>query len=184
MFKELIGKFGIEENDIKPFLFFVAGVAITSVIFITAPFFSTVGPVILIVIFGIFFSILWFVAGYVVFRSLLAASVGLSLIIFIGQSYCALPAAKQVANSSLQALIGFGFIFVVAQFGRSLYRELFGDMYAKEKWKQKGIVGVFKEANQNKHSWFVLVTYGLLVSLFIWQIYSVINPIVGGLCVY
>jgi len=43
---------------------------------------------------------------------------------------------------------------------------------------------LFKEANSNKHSWFILLIYGLWVSLFVWQIYSVINPIIHGLCVY
>jgi hypothetical protein len=183
-FFKLLEKLGVERKDIKPFLFFAVGVAIVSAILINAPIFNTIGPVVLVIVFGIFFSILWFVAGYVVFRSLLAASVGLSLIIFIGQSYCALPVNEQVANTSLMTLIGFGFIYVVAQFGYSLFRELFGDKRAKEEWRQKGIIGVFKEINHNKHSWMVLVTYGLLVSLFVWQIYSVIKPIIDGLCVY
>lgn len=181
---KLLEKVGVEKKDIKPFLIFMAGVAVISTILITTPFFATIGPIALIIVFGIFFSVLWFVAGYVVFRSLLSASVGLSLIIFIGQSYCALPVNEQVANTSLMTLIGFGFIYVIAQFGYSLFRELFGDKRAKEEWRQKGMVGVFKEINQNKHSWLVLVTYAPLVSLFIWQIFSVVKPIIDGLCVY
>jgi len=183
-FYKLLDKLGVQKKDFKPFFVFVVGVAVLSTVLITTPFFATIGPVVLIIVFGIFFSVLWFVAGYVVFRSLLSASVGLSLIIFIGQSYCALPASEQVANTSLMTLIGFGFIYVIAQFGYSLFRELFGDKRAKEEWRQKGIVGVFKEINQNKHSWLVLVTYAPLVSLFIWQIFSVIKPIIDGLCIY
>jgi len=180
----LLEKFGIEKKNLKQFLIFVVGIFIALIILINTHFFSTIGPIILVVLFGIFFTFLWFVAGYAVFRSLLVASVGLSFIIFIGQSYCALPINDQVADSSLMTLIGFGFIYVITQFGRSLYKELFGDRQAKEEWRQKGIVKLFKEANHNKHSWFILLIYGLWISLFVWQIYSVINPVIHGLCVY
>lgn len=180
----LLEKLGIERKNLKQFSIFVVGVSIASAILVNTAFFASVGPTLLIIVFGAFFSLLWFVAGYAVFRSLLVASVGLSFIIFIGQSYCALPVSEQVANSSLMTLIGFGFIYVVAQFARSLYRELFGDKQAKEEWRQKGMINVFKEKNQNKHSWLILLVYGSLVSLFVWQIYSVIKPIIDGLCVY
>lgn len=175
---------GLERKNIKPFLIFLIGVVVVSIILITTPFFTTIGPVVLVVVFSVFLLILWAVAGYTVFRSLLATSVGLSLIIFIGQSYCALPVSEQVSNTSLMTLMGFGFIYVMAQFGRSLYKELFGDKEAREEWRKKGLIAIFKEINKNKHSWLILITYGLLVSLFVWQIYSVINPIIHGLCVY
>ena len=81
-------------------------------------------------------------------------------------------------------LVGFGFIYVVTQFIRSLFRELFGDKRIEDGWKRKGMIGIFKEINHGKHSWMVLVIYGLLVSLFVWQIYNVINPIIHNLCVY
>ncbi|HEU0080611.1 MAG TPA: hypothetical protein VFQ72_01110 [Candidatus Paceibacterota bacterium] len=177
-------KIGIERGNLKPFSLFVLGIILVTTAFTVTPFFATIGPAILIIVFGVFFSILWFVAGYAVFRSLLVASVGLSFIIFIGQSYCDLPIDERVADSALMTLIGFGFIYVTAQFGKSLYKELFGDKDAKEDWKQKGMIGVLKEINQNKHSWLALITYGLLISLFIWQVNSVIRPIINGLCVY
>lgn len=181
---KFLERVGVDRKNIRPFIIFVIGVTVVSVIFITTPLFATIGPTVLIIVLGIFVTTLWFVAGYTVFRSFLVAGVGLSLIIFIGQSYCALPISKQVANTSLMTLMGFGFIYVVAQFGRSLYRELFGDKQAREEWRKKGLVTVFKEINNNKHSWLILITYGLLVSLFVWQIYSVIYPIIHGLCVY
>ncbi len=183
-FHKLLDKLGVQRKDLKSFLIFLGGVSLTSWFLIHSSYFATVGPVVLIIVYGVFFSILWFVAGYVVFRSLLAASVGLSLIIFIGQAYCSLPKEHQTADASLMTLVGFGLIYVVSQFGYSLFRELFGDKRAKEEWRQKGMVGVFKEINGNKHSWLVIVTYGLLVSLFVWQIYAVIKPIIDGLCVY
>jgi hypothetical protein len=184
MLIKILEKVGVERKHIKPFLIFLAGITAASVFLIATPFFSTIGPVVLTVLFGFIFCLLWFVAGYVVFRSLLTASVGLSLIIFIGQSYCQLSLDKQVADDQLMTLIGFGFIYVIAQFGRSLFKEIFGDKQAKEEWRQKGMIAVFKEINQDKHSWLVLVIYGALVSLFVWQVFSVIDPIIHNLCVY
>jgi hypothetical protein len=170
---KLLEKIGVDKKDIKPFALFIAGVMVTLVVLVATPFFATIAPTLLIVAFGALFVVLWFMAGYAVFRSLLVASVGLSFIIFIGQSYCALPIDQHVANDSLSTLIGFGLIYVVAQLGRSLYRELFGDKEAKE-----GMVNLFKDANRNKHPWMILVIYGLLISLFLWQISRVIMPII------
>ena len=182
-FRQLLKNKGMTRVDAKKFLLLVLGVGIASVLLIKIPFFSTVAPIFIIAVFGLFLLILWGVAGFVVFRSLLVASVGLSLIIFIGQSYCA-PGVARVADDSLKILIGFGFIYTIAQFCRNLYRELFGDKKADEDWKRKGTIAVFKEMNEGKHSWLILVTYGLLVSMFVWQIYRVIVPIVDSLCVY
>lgn len=181
---EFFEKIGIEKKNQKTFLIFLVAVTLATFFLVNTQFLSAVTPVMFVVVFGIFFSILWFTAGYTIFRSLLVASVGLSFILFIGQSYCALPEIDRVANGSLMTLVGFGFIYVGVQFIRSLYKELFGDKQSKEEWRQKGMIPLFKEINNNKHSWVVLLTYGALVSLFIWQIYSVIKPIIDGLCVY
>jgi len=174
---------GVNNTDLKKFFGFIAGVVVFSVILIFTPFFSTIGPVVIMIIFGIFFIIMWFMAGFVVFRSLLVASVGLSLIIFIGQAYCA-PDVAHIANDSLKTLIGFGFIYVITQFFMNLYRELFGDKNSDSESKRKGTIIILKEINQGKHSWFILIIFILLISLFVWQIYRVITPIIQGLCIY
>ncbi len=180
----ILERLGVDRKHLKQYVVFLIVVSIVTFSLIYSGVFSTVGPIIFIVIFGIFFTILWFIAGYNVFRSLLVASIGLSFIIFIGQSYCSLPVVQRTANDSLMTLVGFGFIYVVAQFIWSLYKELFGDKHAREEWRQKGIVPLFKEINGGKHNWLVLVIYGGLVILFVWQVYNVINPIIRGLCVY
>ena len=180
---DLLKNKGVNKSDLRKFLLFIIGIIIVSSVLIFTPFFSKIGPIVFIISFSILFSVLWFVAGYAVFRSLLVASIGLSFIIFIGQSYCA-PNVAHVANDSLKTLIGFGIIYTCAQFCRNLYCELFGYKKSKEEWKQKGIIEIFKEANQGKHSWLILVIYIPLVSLFIWQIYRVIVPIINSLCVY
>lgn len=181
--KSFLEKMDIERKNLRTFLIFLLAVVIATFLLVSTQFLSAVTPILFVVVFGTLFSVLWFVAGYAVFRSLLVASVGLSFIIFIGQSYCA-PEVAKVANDSVMTLIGFGFLYVVTQFVRSLYKELFGDKQAKEEWRQKGMIPLFKEINGGKHSWLVLVTYGALVSLFVWQVYSVIKPIIDGLCVY
>jgi hypothetical protein len=181
---KLIERIGVDKKNIKPFLIFLVGIIVVSIFLVNTSFLSTVGPVMFTLVFGFFVLALSVMAGYAVFRSLLTASIGLSLIIFIGDEYCHLPVGQQVANNSLMTLIGIGFAYVVVQFIYSLFKEFFGDKEAKDEWRRKGIIAVFKEMNGNKHSWLVLVIYGLLIALFVSQIYNVINPIIHGLCVY
>lgn len=182
--QDLVEKFGVDRKYLKQFIVFLVIVSVAIFFLIQSGILSKVGPIVFIVIFGVFFIILWFVAGYTVFRALLVASVGLGFIIFIGQSYCELSASERTANNSLMILIGFGFIYVATQFIRSLYKELFGDKGAKEEWRQKGMIPLFKEINGGSHHWLVLIVYGGLVCLFVWQVYNVVNPIIRGLCVY
>lgn len=184
LFSKLVGYIGVDRKNITPFLLFLVGVIVTSILLISTPILSTIGPILFTIVFGLFLLLISAVAGYAVFRSLLAASVGLSLIIFIGDEYCQLPVTQQTANNSLMTLISIGFIYIAVQFVYSLYKELFGDKEAKEEWRRKGALAIFKEANSNKYSWFVLVVFALFVALFVSQVYQVINPIIHGLCVY
>jgi hypothetical protein len=177
-------RMGVEKKNIKPFLIVLAVFIVASIFLINTSFLSTVGPLMFTIVLGFFVLALSVMAGYAVFRSLLVASVGLSLIIFIGDEYCHLPVGQQVANNSLMTLIGIGFAYVTVQFLYSLFKELFGDKEAMSEWKVKGVIAVFKEMSGNKHSWLVLVIYGLLIALFVSHIYNVINPIIHGLCVY
>lgn len=168
---------GINRADLGKFLVVIGGVAVFLAVIIFTPIGSKIGPIVAAVAFAILFIILWSIAGFVVFRSLLAASIGLSLVIFIGQSYCASTVVHS-ANESLKALLGFGLIYVIVQFGINLYKDLFGEKDSREKWRQKGTIAIFKEINKGKHSWLVLAIYIPLVSLFVWQISQVINPII------
>jgi len=170
-------------TNLKKFSFFIVGVVIISLILIFNPLFSKLGPIIIAIFFIFSISLIWIMAGYVVFKSLLTASIGLTFIIFIGQSYCA-PNVVHSANDSLKIIIGFGFLYVVINFLQNLYKELFGDKNLKEELKNMGIIAILKKANKNKHSWSTLIIYALFISLFIWQIYRVINPIFNSLCIY
>lgn len=178
--KDALASRGMDRVYIKKFLIVSVGVITAAVIFSRIP---SLTYIVAIILFGILFTVLWFFAGYAVFRSLLVASVSLSFIIFIGQSYCS-NEVVHTANDSVMAVIGFGFIYTIAQFFRNLYKELFGDTEAKEKWRQKGIIPTMKDINNGKHSKLALSLYVLLVGLFISQIYQAVNPIIKGLCIY
>jgi hypothetical protein len=54
----------------------------------------------------------WTMAGFIVFRSLFFVSAGLSLMIFLAQSYCGLPQYMHTADVALQSLMGFGIIYL------------------------------------------------------------------------
>jgi hypothetical protein len=172
---------GVKEGDFVKFSFLVVSIAVIVSVLLFTSVGTKIGPTIALVLFAILFIILWIIAGLVVFRSLVAASIGLSLIIYINQSYCE-PNVVHSANESLRILTSFGLIYVVAQFCINLYKELFGDKKSDDDLKRKGTIAVFKEINNGKHSWLVLVIYIPLISIFVWQVYLVINPIMLSFC--
>lgn len=128
--------------------------------------------------------ITWLMAALAVFRSLLIVGAGLSLLLYVAQEYCALPLQERIADDSLQSLIGLGIIFMLAIFAFRLYRELFGDQEAKNEFHQKGALKVFRESNQGKDPWFVLLLYALFIGLILSQVFQVLYPIFSNLCVY
>ncbi len=137
-------------------------------------------PAITAVLLAILFVATWIFAGVAVFRSLIAASVCFSLVLFIAQSYCDLPSDLHVADESLMSLFAFGLMYAGALFLSSLWKELFGD---KSK-KKKGSVSILKEIYGGKAPWTILILYAASLGLFLLQLVQVISPIVYGLCVY
>lgn len=128
--------------------------------------------------------ITWLMAALAVFRSLLIVGAGLSLLLYVAQEYCALPIQERIADDSLQSLIGIGIIFMLAIFALRLYRELFGDQDAKNEFHQKGALKVFRESNQGKDPWFILLLYALFIGLILSQVFQVLYPIFSNLCIY
>lgn len=126
----------------------------------------------------------WSLAALAVFRSLMVIGAGLSLILFIAQSYCALDITKQVANDSLQSLIGISVIFIGVIFTVRLYRELFGDSNAKREFDKLGALKVFRDANNGKDSILFLILYASFMGLILGQLFQVLYPIFNNLCVY
>lgn len=132
---------------------------------------------------SVIFVILWILAGILVFRSLITASVGLSFIIFLGQSYCSSSVLK-TANDSLKVLISFGLAYVSVQFLFNLYKDLLGDKKSPEEWRQSGVLNLMMEPELKASSWIFVSSYLILLALFISQVYSVVSPIIKALCIY
>ena len=146
-----------------------------------------------IIVFFVAFSIIglmiltlftWSLAALAVFRSLMVIGAGLSLILFIAQSYCALDITLRVADDSLKSLIGISIIFIGVTFGVRLYRELFGDPDAKREFDKVGVLKSFRDANEGKDSYIVLVLYASFMGLILGQLFEVLYPIFNSLCVY
>jgi hypothetical protein len=164
----------LHEKETKVFAWIT--VIATAMVFF-AQMFPHLGITLFVVVFAIFFLVAWTMAGIAIYRSLIAASVGLSFILFIAQSYC-LSTAPHSGDDSLKVLLVFGLIYVFTIFVKTLWRELFGHK------EQKGSVKKFKELYGGRHSWLLLTLYGVSIGLFFLQLYQVMKPIVFGLCIY
>lgn len=126
----------------------------------------------------------WSLAALAVFRSLMVIGAGLSLILFIAQSYCDLDVAQRIADDSLQSLIGISILFIGVIFIIRLYRELFGDPNAKREFDKLGALKVFRDANNGKDSILFLILYASFMGLILGQLFQVLFPIFNNLCVY
>jgi hypothetical protein len=126
----------------------------------------------------------WSLAALAVFRSLMVIGAGLSLILFIAQSYCGLDIADRVADDSLRSLIGISILFISVIFITRLYRELFGDPNARREFDKLGALKVFRDANKGKDSLLFLVLYASFMGLIVGQLFQVLYPIFNNLCIY
>ena len=176
----------IEQKNIKKFIPILVSILFIVIIFVSVPFFSTLWPILIIGLLTILFSILWFMAGFTVFKSFLVASTSLALVLLIGDSYCKIPLEERTVTSadSLKILISFGLIYAIIFFINTLYKELFGNSQAKDYSQNLGIFNKMREVNKGKYPRFIITVYCLLISLFIWQIYVVVVPTIENICVY
>lgn len=126
----------------------------------------------------------WSLAALAVFRSLMVVGAGLSLILFIAQSYCGLDITERVADDSLRSLIGITVLFIGVTFVTRLHRELFGDSNAKREFDKLGAIRVFRDANKGKDSILLLMLYASFMGLILGQLFQVLYPIFNNLCVY
>lgn len=109
---------------------------------------------------------------------------GLSLILFIAQSYCGLDVSERMADDSLRSLIGISIIFIGIIFVVRLRRELFGDPEAKREFDKVGVLKSLRDANDGKDSILILVLYASFMGLILGQLFQVLYPIFNNLCVY
>lgn len=135
---------------------------------------SRIGYVVLFIELGVVVLITWGLAGHTVMKTLFAVSVGLSLLIYLAQSYCDVPITMRTVggDAALMSLVGFGILYVGIEFLKTLRREI------SERLKQ------LTEMNNKKRPWFIVVPYGLFTGIFAWQVGQVLMPIINSLCVY
>jgi hypothetical protein len=159
--------------DLKSILIFAA-VALFAYLATTAlqPYLDRIAFVLLAIELTIIFTIVWYFAAHAVLKSLFGVSAGLSLVIYLAQSYCAVPAAMRTADNALKSLVVFGMIFIGIEFCTSLYKE--GMARSNQ----------FMEVNDHKWPWLILILFAIFTGIFVWQVVQVIVPIVNDLCVY
>lgn len=126
----------------------------------------------------------WSLAALAVFRALMVVGAGLSLILFIAQSYCGLDVSERIADDSLRSLIGISILFIGIIFVVRLRRELFGDPEAKREFDKIGVLKSLRDANDGKDSILILVLYASFMGLILGQLFQVLYPIFNNLCVY
>ena len=169
----LISRLGFGKRRLlSTVVFFV----IVSLVFVGVTFytqyFSNALFVILAIELGLIVMVTWTMAGYAVMKSLVYVSAGLSLLIFLAQSYCDVPTIARTGNDALKILLGFGLLYITLEFFRSLYKEM--SNHSK----------FLKDRNEGKKPWMILVPFALFTGIFIWQVYQVVSPIIHNLCVF
>lgn len=130
-------------------------------------------PVIFLVILSLFITVILTYAGVIVIRSLFDVSIGLTLLIFLGQSYCSIGVARSAnSDQALVTLIGLGILYVVSDFLRKIMKEVSNQ---KKELKEK----TWGISNKLIYVLIVLFTVSFIV-----LVYLAINPIILSLCVY
>lgn len=119
-------------------------------------------------------SLVFVTAGFSVMRTLVKVSVGLTLIVFIGQSYCDSGMTTATSNEALGSLMGIGILYVIYEFFHTLFKTLV-------QYKNK----VDTNDNDSKGSkWFVIILFLFFITYFTWAIYEVMTPIILSICIY
>jgi hypothetical protein len=183
--QDLSKKLGLPLKNLAIFLAFLGFILIP--IIVANIFHINLNRLILtidLVLLAILSLIAWSMAGLAVFRSLFVVGAGLSLLIFIADSYCKVSLPLQTGNQALDSIIRFGLLYLVLQFISVLYKELFGDKDAKSEMRQKGAIKVIKEVGRGIYYWVFLVLYAMFIGVFLDQFYNVVKPIILNLCIY
>lgn len=184
-FRRLSLKIRTDKRFVVPFAIYLGTAVLVSFVFIYwQEKIQTFVPIFLIAGLSVIVLFTWSLAAFAVFRSLMVIGAGLSLILFIAQSYCALDISHRVSNNSLQSLIGMSLIFISITFGVRLYRELFGDLDAKREFDKRGALQVFRDANKGKDSILFLIFYASFMGLILGQLFQVLYPLFSSLCIY
>lgn len=127
-----------------------------------------------LVLLSVLMLVIGLTAGIMVVRSLFVVAAELSLLIFLTQTYCTIPASSRLAenNSAMTSLFTVALIYIIYLFGHSLWKAL------KENYKK-----IEHEPN-SWEKWTTIAAFLGAIFLFLWELYLVINPIAVNLCVY
>jgi len=184
-YKKIAERFKTDKKFALLFVLYLVAVVVTTFAFIYWEQQVSTITFVLFVIALIFLSAFTMLMAIVaIFRSLFVVAAGLSLILFIAQSYCGLAIEDQVSNDALKSLINMGLVFVGGLFILRLYRELFGDPEAKREFDKIGALQTFRDINKGKHSYLLLFLYASFMGLILGQLFQVLYPIFNNLCVY
>ncbi len=173
--KKIFEKIKPQKENLIPF---VLSLIVTIIILLDSNIFNhIILNVVLILELAMLVVILFIVAimaGFAVIKSLVKIAAGLSLLIFLSQSYCAIPLDMRTptGDDALKSLLAIGLLYASFYFFQSLYKIL---------------IKYVNKVDKDKLSWDVIITIILFVFfilLFIWDIYQVVGPIVTNLCIY
>lgn len=174
---ERVQRMQIRKENVIPFLIALSIALVFLSISIFLSNHTDVAWIVLGIELSILFLMVMIMAGFTVIKSLFRIGAGLSLLIFLAQSYCALPVHTQSGLGALKSLLGISLLYLSYDFCRSLYGAL--RKYHKKIKKQKKLLN-------EKWSWGEILLAALFLAftgLFVWEIVAVVGPIIQGLCV-
>ncbi len=169
----------LNKVNLKRFLYFGSVVVITFILNdeFVSEILSTAGPYSLAISLTLLVTLLWFIAGLVIFRALFEVGASFTLMIFIADRFCAIESVPTQNLDALKSLFLFGMGFVVVRFFNALWIQLFGNKKAK-----KPVYGIFNDP-ENLPPKGMITLSGITIGLFLWQLYLVFSPIVSNTCV-
>ena len=165
-----------EPENFIPFIATLAlmiAASVASVVFWHKDFFTFLLGVDLIS-FALLALALMTVVGIAGMKALVEISAGLSLIVFLAESYCG-QGIVRTANSdlALKLLIAIALVYLVFNFFRVFIQ---------------GITGYFDTLTEEKHrillKWVSTIFFLCIVGVFLGTLYEVMRPIILGLCIY
>ena len=170
---ELVKKLNPKREDIIPF---ILSIGITVIFLVDYNFLNNrllSGLLVLEVIMLTFLILMiMFMAGFTVMKSLSIVAAEISLLIFLAQSYCAIPNRVISGDNALKTLLLVGILYISFYFFHSLYKGL------TEKYKK------FKDEKRSLEKIIIIILFLFFIGFYVWIIYQVIKPIILNLCIY
>ena len=120
----------------------------------------------------LFLAFMTLAVGSIVIEAVFHVAAGLTVLIFLAESYCSVPTHSLTADDALRALLTIGLLYIIFDFVHTLYRGV--TRFTKR--MEHLPMDVYKAV--------ILVVFGGLACVFVWAMYEAISPIVFGLCVY